>query len=449
MKVEKNINDMRVTAVLGAGVNLEFFAWSDKTPTTANITKSIVNAKYFKHVDGSQSKIPALINKVYKRLCKKYSLGALNPKDEKSYGIIHFEKIFHALEELDSFDKIWNRKSKDPSYTPLFAYFASPACKYNPDEIHLSLFWVVSMIMDFVNHYNEYFITHKWEDTCKWYTEFWRDAKFKWDIFNFNYDTTIENCIDDYTDGFADIENHNSLQCFDPNLLMQSSTNTVNHIHGCILYGYGDLSIDEENQYYVFKYGFHDWYKWKTYDLNIKHWMGRGTSSDVSQSGDTLFPSPIITGLNKTDKLVNLPFATYHFNLSQRLFQSHSLLIAGYSFGDYYVNYELERMRLYHGEKLRVVLIDYWSLQNYQDMPEEYIIHAYLEYSEPDSISHQKAHFISKVMHSGHLDYYKDGFCKLTYDNYMISNNKQLMLFVGGWKKALQHRDEIYKFLYS
>ena len=94
MKVEKNINDMRVTAVLGAGVNLEFFAWSDKTPTTANITKSIVNAKYFKHVDGSQSKIPVLINKVYKRLCKKYSLGALNPKDEKSYGIIHFEKIF-------------------------------------------------------------------------------------------------------------------------------------------------------------------------------------------------------------------------------------------------------------------------------------------------------------------------------------------------------------------
>ena len=57
-------NNMRVTAILGAGVNLEYFDWSDKTPSTANITKCIVSTKYFKHSDGSQSPIPSLIHKI-------------------------------------------------------------------------------------------------------------------------------------------------------------------------------------------------------------------------------------------------------------------------------------------------------------------------------------------------------------------------------------------------
>lgn len=441
-------NNMRVTAILGAGVNLEYFDWSDKTPSTANITKCIVSTKYFKHSDGSQSPIPSLIRKIYLRLCRKYPFGALNPKDNKSYGIMHFEKIFHALEELDSYDKIWTRHAKDPSYAQLFAHFTKPAFKYNPDEIHSALFWMASLIMDFVNYYNDYFITHK-EGTCKWYTDFWRKASFKWDVFNFNYDTTIENSIDNFNDGYVDVEDHANIQRFDPNRLMQSKTNTINHIHGCILYGYGDFSIEEENRDLIFKYGFHDWFKWDNYELNKKHWIGRSSSSEVSQSGGTLFPSPIITGLNKTDKLLTLPFSTYRLNLSQRLFQSHALLIAGYSFGDYYVNYELERMRLYHGDKLRVVLIDYWDLQNYRDMSDQDKIHAYLEFGEIDGISHQKACFIEKVIHSSQLDYYKNGFKKLTHKNYMISDNKQLMLFVGGWKNALQYRDKIYEFLCS
>lgn len=443
-----NDKQLRVTAVLGAGINLEFFEWSENTPTTANITKSIVNARTFKYNDGSQSPIPVLIREIYEHLCQTYPLGSLDPKDYNSYGIIHFEKIFHILEELDSFDKIWTRNVKDSSYAQLFAHFASPAFQYNPNEIHSSLKWMVSLIMEFVSYYNDYFIAHK-EDACRWHTDFWGNATFLWDIFNFNYDTTIENCIKEYADGYADVDGRKDFKSFYPNELMQSSVSTINHIHGCILYGYGDLTTEEENNDYIYKYAFHDWYKWRDYELNKRHWIGRGSSSDVSQGGNTLFPSPIITGLNKTDKLLILPFATYRLNLSQRLFQSHALLIAGYSFGDYYVNYELERMRLYHGDRLRVVLIDYWSLQSYQDVPEQDIIHAYLEFGEADGISHHKACFIEKIMHSSQLDYYKNGFNKLTYKNYLISENKQLMLFVGGWKRALEHRDKIYEFLCS
>ena len=436
----------RVTAILGAGINLEYFGWSDKTPTTANITQAVVNTSKYIYPDGSMGTIPGLIKDVYLHLCATNPAGALDPNE--SYGEMHFEKIFHILEELDSYDKLWTRKAKDSTLIPTFAYFANPAFGYNPADIRDSLFKTVTLIMDFVNYYNEYFRLHK-EDTCKWYTDFWRDAKYKWDIFNFNYDTTIENSLKQYEDGFEDVKNHPNLHNFNPNKLLQSTNNTINHIHGCILYGYGDFSAEEENKENIYKYDFHDWCKWATYALNQKHWIGRSASSAVTQSGDSIFPSPIITGLNKADKLLILPFSTYRLNMSQRLAQSSSLLIAGYSFGDYYVNYELERMRLYHGDKLRVVLIDYWSMKNYKNMPVADMIKAYIEFNEPDSISVHKAHFLSKVMQSGTLDYRRDHFNTLTYNNYLISENKQLMLFVGGWKNALKHQDEIYEFLQS
>ena len=38
-------------------------------------------------------------------------------------------------------------------------------------------------------------------------------------------------------------------------------------------------------------------------------------------------------------------------------------MIAGYSFGDLYVNQIIERMELIHGNSKRVVLIDWWPLQ--------------------------------------------------------------------------------------
>lgn len=435
----------RVTAILGAGINLEYFGWSDKTPTTANITKSVVNTSEYVYDDGSKGAIPGLIKDVYLHLCATNSPKELDPN--QSYGEMHFEKIFHVLEMLDSYDKIWTRGYKN-SLVPIFAYFAGPTFRYNPDEIHDALYKTITLIMDFINHYNEYFIQHK-EDTCRWYTDFWREAKFKWDIFNFNYDTTIENSLSKYEDGFEDIQGHPHLQRFNPNKLLQSANSTINHIHGCIQYGFSDLTSEEDNKENIYTYDFHDWFKWDTYALNKNHWIGRGASSLISQSGDSIFPSPIITGLNKADKILILPFSTYRLNMSQRLTQSHALLIAGYSFGDYYVNYEIERMRLYHGDKLRVVLIDYWSMEDYKNMPVTDMIKAYIEFNEPDSISVHKALFLSKVMQSGNLGYYKDHFNTLTYDNYLISENKQLMLFVGGWRKALQYKEDIYRFLQS
>lgn len=303
--------------------------------------------------------------------------------------------------------------------------------------------------MEFINHYDEYFAQHK-HDICKWYFDFWSNTTFKWDVFTLNYDTTIENSLDEYEDGFEDIEKYPDFQRFNPLKLLASHNHTINHLHGCTLYEHSRMFIEDTNKQQVFYYDSYDWYKWKNFSKSLNVWLGMSTSTPNAQNGDTIFPSPIITGLNKTDKILPLPFSTYRYNLTDKLIKNNALIIAGYSFGDYYVNNELERMRLYHGDGLRVVVVDCWSKGDYDYDNERDAIKARLEHFDDYELPHEFITFLCKVMRVGFLDYHRDGFNKLTYDNYYVSPNKQLMLFVGGWKKAISnYADKIYEFLES
>ena len=436
----------RVTAIIGAGINLEFFDWSDDSPTCANITKSIVTASEYVFKDGSKTELPTLIHDIYMYLCEKLS-SKKHPLDPNvSYNIVHFEKIFHILEMLDSYDKVWTRGYQNNSI-PLFARITVPAYEYTPDDIRSSLHWMIVLIMEFINHYDEYFAQHK-HDICKWYFDFWSNSTFKWDVFTLNYDTTIESSLDEYEDGFEDIAKYPDFQQFNPLKLLASHSHTINHLHGCTLYGHSRMSLEDTNKQQIFYYKSYDWYKWRSFSKSLSAWLGISTSTPNAQNGDTIFPSPIITGLNKTDKILPLPLSTYRYNLTDKLIKNNALIIAGYSFGDYYVNNELERMRLYHGDGLRVVVVDYWSKGDYDD--ERDAIKARVEHFDGYELPHEFITFLCKVMRVEILDYYRDGFNKLTYDNYYVSPNKQLMLFVGGWKKAVSnYAKEIYEFLNS
>ena len=288
-------NTNRVTALIGAGINLEFFDWSECTPTCANITKRCVTAQEYVFKDGSKMGLPPLIHKVYAYLC---GIKKIDP--QQSYSIVHFEKIFHVLEMLDSYDKVWTKGYQNNS-VPLFASFTLPAYEYTPDDIRSSLHWMIVLIMEFINHYDEYFAQRK-HDICKWYFDFWSNTTFKWDVFTLNYDTTIENSLDEYEDGFEDIEKYPDFQQFNPLKLLASHNHTINHLHGCTLYEHSRMSIEDTNKQQVFYYDSYDWYKWKNFSKSLNVWLGMSTSTPNAQNGDTIFPSPIITGLNKTDK---------------------------------------------------------------------------------------------------------------------------------------------------
>lgn len=435
----------RVTAILGAGVNLAFFDWNDTTPSTTNITKHLVTTPEVVYYDGSKGKISPLIRRVYEHLCAIHPTTPLDPNDTASYGIMHFERIFHIIEMLDAYTHVWNYKYIDITQVPLFAYFTSPNFKYSADEPHEALSQMTYLIMDFVNRYNEFYQTNK-ETSCKWYKDFWTGAKFKWDIFNFNYDTTIEHSIN-CEDGYEEVPNYAPLQKFSPQKLLLSTNNTINHVHGCLLYSYSNMKLPDENKEQYLRNS-HDWYKWPSFRESMGLFVGHGMSPIIAPNGDAIFNSPIITGLNKTEKLVIQPFATYRYNLSQKILKNSSIIIAGYSFGDYYVNLELEHIRLYHGNKLRVVLIDKWSIGSFADIEEEkHMIRDFIE-SKHNSINNEMALFICRVMQISRFDNY-EYFRRLRCNSPFISDNGQLMLFIGGIKQALLYKDDIYAFLKS
>jgi len=432
----------RVTAILGAGVNLSFFDWCDNTPSTANITKRLVTTPEIVYYDGSKGAISPLIRRVYEKLCADNPQGALDPNAEASYGIVHFERIFHVLEMLESYSHVWVYKYCDFTKVPLFAYFTSPNFTYTSEELYRALSQVVYIIMDFVNHYDVFYLAEK-DNTCAWYKEFWQVAPFKWDIFNFNYDTTIEHSIS-CEDGFEDVPNYAPLKKFTPQNLLQSTNNTINHIHGCILYSYSNLKLQDENKE-QYERNSHDWYKWPTFQESMGHFVGHGMSPMIAQNGDSIYHSPIITGLNKTDKLTIQPFATYRYHLSHKISQNSSLIIAGYSFGDYYVNLELEHLKLLHGDKLRVVVIDYWNTDKYS---QNKIVGMCIFLRKLPFENHELYMFLCKVMHISTIDEYS--YSKIiSQDKPFVSENKQLMLFTGGMKLALHYKDEIYRFLQS
>jgi hypothetical protein len=206
-------------------------------------------------------------------------------------------------------------------------------------------------IMDMVDRYDKDF--KKNNVNHSWYINFWREFK-GFDLFNFNYDTTIEHCLKIYNDGFTASDDP-QFQRFDPRKLFEeNSIYKICHLHGCIMYFYERYKNPNHD---VYLYNSHDLYKWPNYNLVKKLSDGYSHSNPSSQGGEPLFTGPIITGLRKTDKLTISPYNYYHHYLNAAIIKNHSLLIVGYSFGDLYVNDLIERMNLLHGEKKRIVLM--------------------------------------------------------------------------------------------
>jgi len=79
-------------------------------------------------------------------------------------------------------------------------------------------------------------------------------------------------------------------------------------------------------------------------DEGVKNSKSR-PSGRPSQRGDTLPPSPIITGLDKTELVFREPFFTNFLSFFSNLNSCSHLMIAGYGFGDRHVNMGIQQLR--------------------------------------------------------------------------------------------------------
>ena len=440
----------RVCAIVGAGAALEIAGGTKVFPSTNQITKEVVKLQprvisAYKNDAFVKTK---LIKQVYKHMNDYYQ------SKERKWGEPNFEELIYVLERLYTY--AWTcsgnnlaNKSIFDRQTPIvevLGRFKKKAkyAKYCTQSI-------VSRIMEIVLDYDQKFADN---DENEWYRAFWREVEFSWDVFTFNYDTTIEQSVEKYNDGFVR-HKHDHFKLMDiRQLLRTGNVHTISHPHGCIQYGFVPYNYANE---VVYKYQHHNYVKFDNVLDSVKAYQSFSGSGNNSQNGSSFVPSPIVSGLDKLEKTDYLPMSAYRHFLYEKAVKNSSFLIVGYSFGDMYVNNILERLYALHGNKLRVCLIDYWRL-------DEYIITDYdgerdkgggyskytLESFMGMNLSHELVIFLEFITRTPTIGGFVSKLKSLVIGNPLMTEDGRLMICYNGFKDAvINHEEEIKRFLYS
>lgn len=341
----------RITVLLGAGTMMEVTKLS-----CYSITQNVIAKRQNVFRDGKWEAVPFL-NSVYEQLKAYYT------KESKS---VNFEDIFHALEMLSSIQTA-NDEQAVKSFRSVFGML----CNIKEEFAHASPHLVYVGIRDLIETVIEYvaeFESEVYKE--KWFPNFFRSIqeKMPMDVFTLNYDTWLEQIIEDYNDGFVPIcETH---QKFSANQLFSNNgmLSTINHLHGQICF---TTHLPTGSSRYLTD----GWYKANSFEIirNLRvspKYLGYMAKT---QAAEHVYQYPIITGLRKNDKIMTPPFDAYYTHLYQQLRNNKNLLIIGYGFGDLYINGLLNQFRNFHGSDGKVVCIGYLNpkkrVSTMADMP--------------------------------------------------------------------------------
>lgn len=162
-------------------------------------------------------------------------------------------------------------------------------------------------------------------------------------------------------------------------------------------------------------------------------WFGR--SNPHAQSGESIIGGPIITGLRKTDKLLAYPYTTYNHAFADAILRNPSLLIVGYSFGDYHINALLGKMASIHGSNRKIVIISF--INNPQ-------INWHPDFAVSNWASNQMVHFLYRAFRQDPIT--KD----IVFKSPIVSKDDCVQLYLEGTKNAFEvNGNKIIKFLNS
>lgn len=410
-----------ITAIVGAGAVLDFkYDYPNAfIPSTKNITDAIKDLE----VLGLNSKNCDVISQVYNLLSNRKSQVYANKDTHQRYES-YFEELYYLLESMLSLTES-GIDYYDPNGVPTLATLISVKEElkdYKHVEYERALSCIIRTIIDIIDKYDTHFREHT--DSEKWYRSFWKGMdSVKYDVFTFNYDTTIEQSIGEYEDGFELIENNtNKISAFKPRKLLQNihDLSTIQHLHGCIYYA----EYPEECGY---THSNRDFFKMNSVKDALRC-LGRQQDA-LTQANESYKNSPIIIGLRKLDKMTFMPSSIYHANLVNKLVENSGLLIVGYSFGDLYVNQLLLRRLLMNGVNHRMVIIDY--LPPYVNSVES--LYRYL-YDE----NGRMLQFIMPFFKVRIEDFKIRGLDFTSYNAPIYSEDHNCMLLICGFKKAVE-----------
>ena len=421
-----------VTIIVGAGAVLDF-DHKGIFPSVKNITDEVLKLSIQK-VDGGERLLLREIND--------YIVGKLNQIDRPEVNRnvppqLNFESLLHVVEMCISYSGYWHKEFTSWLALPEFGTLIQPD-EFLKD-IHTydyirAAYGLQKTVMNIVYQYDTSF--EKNTSTEKWYRDFWKSLSRKSNIFNLNYDNTIENSLGEYEDGFLPVKDSEEYSRFSAKNYYENRkcVSTIAHLHGQILFS--------EAKSFPFEYSVRDMVKNKDYQTACKNRMGRQQNPSNQAKEEYLQPY-IVSGMRKTEKITYAPNNVYQSDLSRKVIENKRLMIIGYSFGDVYLNEILGLGIAAHGDDFKVVIIDKFPayINTYSSLF-QHVTHR---------CNPQEYTFVSRLakdrlfVEVGQEDF------PLIVGNYgvpVVSRKGNLMMCINGFKDAVENdKETILKFL--
>jgi SIR2-like domain len=350
----------RLTIILGAGSTQDLGIGPPNSvlgmPSTEDLTLRIANMRWPATVRegapillGPEERLPSfgraipILPLIYRTLKTSF---------EKH---VDFELVLHALEELEPIGNLENFGNVHPQFRPV-----------------LSAFTEISQTLSFINDgdllrtvrravieqiYEAVIDRSQIKDLAvrAALNLFIRiiECHFQIAVFNLNYDDVVDGAHLSWLDGFIyekDVppeEREYRPQTFESRLFDQWQTSSeplLAHPHGSVRFGYssGEFGLC----------------KYRNAQVALSS-IQETTVSDKYSGGRILSPTPIISGLGKSAKLIEnpRPFGYYYRALIDALLGCERLLVIGYGGRDDHINTWLKEYLERHGAKRKIAWI--------------------------------------------------------------------------------------------
>lgn len=421
-----------VTIIVGAGAVLDF-EHKGIFPSVKKITEEVLKLSIQK-VSGGERPLLREINDYIVRKLNQVGRPEINRYNPPQ---LNFESLLHVIEMCISYSGCWHKEFVSWPALPEFGTLIQPD-EFLKDiqtyEYIRAAYGLQKTVMSIVNQYDASFGAGT--STEQWYRDFWNSLSGRSNIFNLNYDNTIENSLGEYEDGFLPIEDGKDYSRFSAKRYYenQRGVSTIAHLHGQILFS--------EAREYPFEYSIRDMVKNRDYETACKNRIGR-QQNPSNQAKEEYEHPDIVSGLRKTEKMTFVPNNVYLSDLTRKVVENNRLMVVGYSFGDLYLNEILGLGMAAHGDDFKVVIIDKFPqyINSYTSLF-QHIAHR---------CNPQEYSFVSRLSKDRlYVEIGQTEFPLIVgkYGVPVVSRNGNLLMCISGFKDAVvNHKEIIMEFL--
>ena len=329
----------KLVMITGAGASISFGC-----PSTLGFTNLIENALR------SDSILSSSEISLYDTIVESLQSYLVNP------GILTFEDIYQAIQDVRTIQSISTNPSVFDEFRPRVGATHTLKNKFRSfSDLQGQILqgaYLDNILETFVNALSSANELQQLSAALKYI-----EKKFIVWSFTLNYDSFLDDVWSHFTTGFIP---GNAPRAFKPNLLLSalnSYTPIQSHLHGSLKWGFPTNTPT----------GPFDIHEFNTPQDGVRNSKSR-PSGRPAQTGETLPPSPIITGLDKTELIFRQPFFSIFLALFRALDICTDVFVAGYGFSDPHVNMGIQQCRRY-----RPNVTTYIIAKNDDDDPEEYI----------------------------------------------------------------------------